>query len=179
MPTNSPPIRVLAADDHAVVRVGIAAMIANEPGIALVGEATNGREAVERYAALRPDVVLMDLRMPELDGVAAMERIRRDDPQARIIALTMYEGDVDIHRALSAGAAGYLLKGAPAAELMAAIRDVAAGAARASRRRHARAGRVHAARRPHGARGRGAAPRRQGAAEQRGRARARPHGRAR
>jgi DNA-binding NarL/FixJ family response regulator len=127
MPTNSPPIRVLAADDHAVVRVGIAAMIANEPGIALVGEATNGREAVERYAALRPDVVLMDLRMPELDGVAAMERIRRDDPQARIIALTMYEGDVDIHRALSAGAAGYLLKGVPAAELMAAIRDVAAG----------------------------------------------------
>ena len=122
-----PPIRVLAADDHAVVRAGIAAMIANEPDIALVGEATNGRDAVERYAALRPDVVLMDLRMPELDGVAALERIRRDDPHARVIALTTYEGDVDIHRALSAGAAGYLLKGGSAAELMAAIRAVAAG----------------------------------------------------
>ncbi len=127
MPTDPPPIRVLAADDHAVVLAGIAAMIANAPGIALVGEATNGREAVARYAELRPDVVLMDLRMPELDGVAAIERIRRDDPHARVIALTMYDGDVDIHRALSAGAAGYLLKGAPAAELMAAIRAVAAG----------------------------------------------------
>jgi two-component system NarL family response regulator len=85
MPTNSPPIRVLAADDHAVVRAGIAAMIANEPGITLVGEATTGREAVERYVALRPDVVLMDLRMPELDGVAAIERIRREDAHARIV----------------------------------------------------------------------------------------------
>jgi DNA-binding NarL/FixJ family response regulator len=127
MPTDTPPIRVLAVDDHAVVRAGIAAMIANEPGIALVGEATTGREAVERYVALRPDVVLMDLRMPELDGVAAIERIRREDAHARIVALTMYDGDVDIHRALSAGAAGYLLKGVPAAELMAAIRAVAAG----------------------------------------------------
>jgi DNA-binding NarL/FixJ family response regulator len=121
------PIRVLTADDHAVVRVGLAAMIANEPDMRLVGEATNGREAVARYAELRPDVVLMDLRMPELDGVAALARIRQDDPRARVIALTMYDGDVDIHRALSAGAAGYLLKGVPAAELMAAIRAVAAG----------------------------------------------------
>ena len=127
MPTDTPPIRVLAADDHAVVRAGIAAMIANESDIVLVAEATNGREVVARYAELRPDVVLMDLRMPEMDGATAIAAIRLADPGARVIALTMYDGDVDIHRALSAGAAGYLLKGAPGAELMAAIREVAAG----------------------------------------------------
>jgi DNA-binding NarL/FixJ family response regulator len=120
-------IRVLTADDHLVVRAGLAALIATEPGIEVIGEARDGREAVEQYAALRPDVVLMDLRMPGMDGIAATQAIRRDDPQARVIVITMYEGDVDIHRALAAGAIGYLLKDVPAAELTHAIRHAAAG----------------------------------------------------
>jgi DNA-binding NarL/FixJ family response regulator len=120
-------IRVLIADDHTVVRTGLAAMLATEPGLELAGQATNGREVVEMYATLRPDVVLMDLRMPELDGVAATRAIRSGDPDARIIVLTMYDGDVDIHRALTAGAVGYLLKDASAEELIAAVRNAAAG----------------------------------------------------
>ena len=120
-------IRVLTADDHAVVRAGIAAMLANEADMEVVGDASDGREAVTRYAELRPDVVLMDLRMPNLDGVAATRAIRAADPGARVVALTMYEGDTDIHRALSAGACGYLLKGVPAVELAGAIRTAAAG----------------------------------------------------
>ncbi|MBC7841702.1 MAG: response regulator transcription factor [Gemmatimonadaceae bacterium] len=120
-------IRVLTADDHLVVRAGLASLIATEPGIEVVGDAGTGVEAVERYAALRPDVVLMDLRMPGMDGVAATQAIRRADPQARIVVLTMYDGDVDIHRALVAGAIGYLLKEVPAAELFQAIRNAAAG----------------------------------------------------
>jgi DNA-binding NarL/FixJ family response regulator len=120
-------IRVLSADDHVVVRAGLAAMIANEPDIALVAEAGDGAEAVALYAVHRPDVVLMDLRMPRLDGVSAIRAIRAEDSGARIVALTMYEGDTDIHHALSAGACAYLLKGSPAAELMAAIRSAAAG----------------------------------------------------
>lgn len=120
-------IRVLTADDHLVVRAGLAALIATDPGLELVGEARSGQEAVTQYAALRPDVVLMDLRMKEMDGVAATRAIRRDDPQARIVVLTMYEGDVDIHRALAAGAIGYVLKEVPAEELFQAIRNAAAG----------------------------------------------------
>lgn len=120
-------IRVLTADDHLVVRAGLTALIHTEPGIEVVGEACDGQEAVERYNALRPDVVLMDLRMPRLDGVGATEAIRRNDPLARIVVLTMYDGDVDIHRALVAGAIGYLLKEVPAAELFQAIRTAAAG----------------------------------------------------
>ena len=117
----------MTVDDHAVVRAGIAAVLANEPDLAVVAQAGNGREAVERHAALRPDVVLMDLRMPEMDGVAAIRAIRAADPRACVVALTMYEGDADIHRALSAGASGYLLKGVPADELVAAVRSAAAG----------------------------------------------------
>ena len=120
-------IRILTADDHLVVRAGLAAMLATELGIEVVGEARDGREAVARYAELRPDVVLMDLRMPRMDGIAATQAIRQGDPQARVIVLTMYEGDVDIHRALAAGAIGYLLKEVPAAELVQAIRNAAAG----------------------------------------------------
>jgi DNA-binding NarL/FixJ family response regulator len=120
-------IRVLTADDHLVVRAGLAALIATDPGIEVVGEARDGREAVERFAELRPDVVLMDLRMPRMDGVAATQAIRRDDPHARVVVITMYEGDVDIHRALAAGAIGYLLKDVPAAELLQAIRSAAEG----------------------------------------------------
>jgi DNA-binding NarL/FixJ family response regulator len=120
-------IRVLTADDHLVVRLGLAAMIAPEPGIEVVGEACDGREAVERYAELRPDVVLMDLRMPRMDGIAATSAIRRADPHARVVVLTMYEGDVDIHRALAAGAIGYFLKEAPSGDLLRAVRNAAAG----------------------------------------------------
>ncbi len=122
-----PPIRVMTVDDHLVVRTGLATMLANAPDIAVVGDAADGREAVARYAELRPDVVLMDLRMPGMDGVAAIRAIRRDDPRARLIALTMYDGDVDIHRALTAGASGYLAKDVPVADLIDAVRNVAAG----------------------------------------------------
>jgi DNA-binding NarL/FixJ family response regulator len=120
-------IRVLTVDDHDVVRAGIAAMLANEPDMEMVAEARDGQEAVARYAECSPDVVLMDLRMPAMDGVAATRAIRAADPGARVVALTMYEGDADIHRALSAGACGYLLKGVPGDELAAAIRAAAAG----------------------------------------------------
>jgi DNA-binding NarL/FixJ family response regulator len=120
-------IGVLTVDDHRVVRAGLAAFLATEPGLGVAGEARDGREALAQYAALRPDVVLMDLRMPGMDGVAATRAIRAADPQARVVVLTMYEGDVDIHRALAAGATGYLLKDVPAAELVQAIRNAAAG----------------------------------------------------
>jgi DNA-binding NarL/FixJ family response regulator len=120
------PIRVMTVDDHAVVRAGIAAVLADEADF-VVAEARDGREAVAHYAARRPDVVLMDLRMPVMDGVAAIRAIRAADPDARIVALTMYAGDADIHRALCAGASGYLLKGIVAAELVAAVRSAAAG----------------------------------------------------
>jgi DNA-binding NarL/FixJ family response regulator len=102
-------------------------MMASEADIEVVGVAGNGIEALEQYEALRPDVVLMDLRMPKMDGVAAIEAIRRKDPRARVIVMTMYEGDVDIHRALSAGAVGYLPKDVSAKDLAAAIRAVVAG----------------------------------------------------
>jgi DNA-binding NarL/FixJ family response regulator len=120
-------IRVLTADDHAVVRAGIAAMIANEPDVTVIAEARDGAEAVELYAANKPDVVLMDLRMPKLDGVSAIRAIRAADPNARIVALTTYEGDTDIHRALGAGACAYLVKDVLVAELVSAIRSSAAG----------------------------------------------------
>jgi DNA-binding NarL/FixJ family response regulator len=120
-------IRVLTVDDHVVVRAGIAAMIANEPDIVVVAEAGEGAEAVERYVAHRPDVTLMDLRMPKLDGVSAILAIRSVDPGARIVALTTYDGDTDIHRALSAGACAYLVKDVLVDELVGAIRSAAAG----------------------------------------------------
>lgn len=100
---------MLVSDDHPVVRSGLAGVIAQQPELELVAEASNGREAVERFREHRPDVVLMDLRMPEMDGVSAIEAIRSEFPDARILALTTYEGDVDIHRALAAGARGYLI----------------------------------------------------------------------
>jgi DNA-binding NarL/FixJ family response regulator len=120
-------IRVLAADDHPVVRAGITAMLGGEPGLEVVGEARNGVEAVALFDARRPDVVLMDLQMPEMGGVAAIGAIRALDPEARIIALTTYDGDADIHRALSAGACAYLIKDAMVEDLVAAIRSAAAG----------------------------------------------------
>ena len=109
------------------MRTGIAAMLNREPDIAVVAEAGNGREAIERYRELRPAVTLMDLRMPDLDGIAAITAIVSEFPDARIVALTTYEGDVDIHRALVAGACGYLLKGMVGTEVVSATRAVARG----------------------------------------------------
>jgi DNA-binding NarL/FixJ family response regulator len=121
------PIRVLTADDHPVVRAGVRAMIANESDIDLVAEAVDGREAVALYEEHAPDVVLMDLRMPRTDGVAATRAIMAAHPDARIVALTSYEGDADIHRALDAGARGYLLKDMLGTEVIRAIRTVVEG----------------------------------------------------
>lgn len=120
-------IRVLIADDHAVMRAGIAAMIANETDIQIVAEAADGADAVAQYASHKPDVVLMDLRMPTLDGVAATRAIRSSDPTAHIVALTTYDGDADIFRALSAGACAYLVKDVLVGELISTIRGAAAG----------------------------------------------------
>ena len=120
-------IRLMIADDHPVVRSGIAALIANEPEITVVAEASDGAEAVALYDMHAPDVVLMDLRMPHMDGVAAIQAIRRVRSDARIVALTSYDGDADIYRALSAGASGYLIKDMLGTEVVAAVRAAAAG----------------------------------------------------
>jgi len=128
MTNASPPaIRVLCVDDHPLIRKGIASILANERDIALVGEASNGSEAIRLFHDLRPDVTLMDLRMPGVDGIAATKAIRRDFPDARIIALTSYDGDQDIYRALDAGVRGYLLKESVHANVLHAIRAVSAG----------------------------------------------------
>jgi DNA-binding NarL/FixJ family response regulator len=120
-------IRVLSVDDHPLIRKGIASILANEPDMQLVAEAADGREAVRVFRESQPDVTLMDLRMPELDGIAATRAIREEFPAARIIALTSYEGDQDIYRALDAGVRGYLLKETVHADLLRAIRTVHAG----------------------------------------------------
>jgi DNA-binding NarL/FixJ family response regulator len=120
-------IRVLCVDDHPIVREGIAAMMENEDDVVSVGEAADGKAAIEQYRKLKPDVVVMDLRMPGLGGLEATTQIRREFPAARIIVLTTYEGDEDIHRALDAGARGYLLKDSVRRELLQSIREVYAG----------------------------------------------------
>jgi len=122
------PIRVLCVDDHPIVRKGIASLLANETDIVLVAEAANGNEAVDLFRSFQPDVTLMDLRLPgELDGIAATRLIRENFPQARVIALTSYDGDQDIYRALEAGVRGYLLKEMVHTEMLRAIRTVHAG----------------------------------------------------
>jgi two-component system NarL family response regulator len=121
------PIRVLVADDHVTVREGLAAIIGRQPDMTVTGEAANGREVVDLWRERRPDVTLIDLRMPVLDGVGAIAEIRRADPSARIIVLTTFDTDNDIARAVSAGAKGYLLKDAPREELLDCIRRVNAG----------------------------------------------------
>lgn len=120
-------VRIAFADDHSVVRMGLRAMLDEDPGFKIVGEATTGMEAVEIAVRLRPDVLLMDLRMPELDGVAATARIRTDVPEVNVLVLTTYDTDADILRAIEAGAAGYLLKDATRDELLRAIRTAARG----------------------------------------------------
>jgi len=120
-------IRVLCVDDHPIVREGIAAIIENQDDVVSVGEAADGKAAIEQYRKLKPDVVVMDLRMSGLGGLQATTQIRREFPAARIIVLTTYEGDEDIHRALDAGARGYLLKGSVRRELLQSIREVHAG----------------------------------------------------
>jgi DNA-binding NarL/FixJ family response regulator len=125
--SSDTPIRVLCADDHALVRKGIASILANEADMNLVAEAENGRDAVALFRQHRPDVTLMDLRMPELDGIAAVHAIRAEFPDARIIALTSYDGDHEIYRALEAGVSGYILKEMVHTEVLRAIRLVHAG----------------------------------------------------
>lgn len=120
-------IRVLVVDDHPVLRDGVAAALQNQADMERVGEARNGEEAVERFRALRPDVTLMDLQMPGMNGVDAITAIRAEHPDARIIVLTTYTGDAQAVRALKAGATGYLLKGSLRTELIDAIRDVHRG----------------------------------------------------
>jgi DNA-binding NarL/FixJ family response regulator len=127
MSDEANPIRILAVDDHPVFRQGIAGLIADQPGMILVGEASNGREAIQQFRVHRPDITLMDLQMPELNGVDATIAIRSEFPQARIIVLTTYAGDVQVLRSLKAGAQGYLLKNLLYKELLETIRAIHAG----------------------------------------------------
>ncbi|MHB1673887.1 MAG: response regulator [Acidobacteriaceae bacterium] len=124
------PIRIMVVEDHHVVREGLVALMNAVPGMEVVAETADGRQALELFRKHLPDVTLMDLRLPGMSGVAAITRIRSQFPQARIIVLTTYDGDEDIHRALDAGARGYLLKGMSGEELMDAIRAVHSGRSR-------------------------------------------------
>src|SRR6266436_9904757 len=127
MSTAATTITILCVDDHPLVRKGIAAILANETDMKLVAEAGSGQEAVEAFRENRPDVTLMDLRMPGIDGIEATKQIRKIDPEAKIIALTSYDGDQEIYRALEAGVRGYILKETVHTEVVRAIRTVHAG----------------------------------------------------
>ena len=120
-------IRIMCVDDHPLMREGIAAIIKNETDMVLVAEASNGREAITGYREQRPDIALMDLRMPDISGIDAVIAIRTEHPSAKIIMLTTFEGDAEIRRALDAGAQGYMLKSMPRKQLVEMIRKVHAG----------------------------------------------------
>jgi two-component system NarL family response regulator len=126
------PIRILVVDDHHVVRQGLVALLNIMPEIKVVGEAGDGLQAIELYRSLRPDITLMDLQLPKLGGVEAIQQIRADDPAARFVVLTTFDGDEDIFRALQAGAKAYLLKGMTLEELLATIQAVHSGKTRIS-----------------------------------------------
>src|SRR6185295_4237102 len=124
---GSSPIRILAVDDHPLVREGIAGLIGVQADMTLVAQAGNGREAIQQFRIQRPDITLMDLQMPEMNGLDALIAIRTEFPEAKVIMLTTYEGDVHILRALKAGAQGYLLKNTLHSDLLRTIRAVHAG----------------------------------------------------
>jgi DNA-binding NarL/FixJ family response regulator len=121
------PIRILIVDDHPIMRVGIAALISSSKEMVAVAQAGSGEEAIQQHAVHRPDVTLMDLRLPGISGVETIRQIRQRSPDARFIVLTTYEGDEDIHQAMEAGASGYLVKGLPQEMLVAAVRRVHLG----------------------------------------------------
>lgn len=120
-------IRILSVDDHPLMREGVAAMIKSQADMLLVAEAANGREAIRRFREHQPDVTLLDLRLPDMSGIDTLIAIRSEFVQARIVMLTTFEGDVEIQRALQAGARGYMLKSKPPGDLLAGIREVHAG----------------------------------------------------
>jgi DNA-binding NarL/FixJ family response regulator len=120
-------IRILVVDDHPVVRAGVAGLVGDQPDMKIVGQASNGREAIQQFRDHHPDIVLMDLQMPDMNGLDAMIAIRDEAPEARVIVLTTYVGDTQVQRAIKAGARGYLLKSALHKELLETIRAVHAG----------------------------------------------------
>jgi DNA-binding NarL/FixJ family response regulator len=124
---DGPKIRILVADDHFVVRMGLTALVNTEPDLEVVGEAVDGAQAVHAFDQHRPDLVLMDFRMPVKDGIWATAEIRARHPNARVLMLTTFDGDTDIHRAIEAGAQGYVLKNSTGENLIPALRAVAAG----------------------------------------------------
>jgi len=127
MSDNPPAIRILVVDDHPVLRAGVAAMLGNQTDLAVVGEAADGAEALVQFRALQPDVVIMDLQMPRMNGIEATTAIRAEAPSAKILILTTYAGDVQAVRALRAGATGYLLKNSLRTQIVDAVRSVHAG----------------------------------------------------
>ena len=127
MSPDASPIRILVVDDHPVVRQGVAGLVDGQPDMSIVGQASNGREAIQQFRTHHPDLVLMDMQMPEMNGLEALMAIRDEAPDARIIVLTTYAGDAQVLRAIKAGARGYLLKSALHRELLETIRAVHAG----------------------------------------------------
>lgn len=126
MSTGNGKIRVILADDHPVVRDGLAAIVNQQPDMQVVAEAGDGDEAIQMYRAHHPHVMVLDLRMPRRDGASVVQQILAEDPKARLLIMTTYDGDEDIFRSLSQGAKGYLLKDAPRQEILSAIRAVSA-----------------------------------------------------